>query len=214
MKPIKSGLFRRLAMALVILAISSIHASAQEQKCAAASGGAVEGMSNFVLTRPASPVPEITFSDGAGGERSLAEFRGKGVILNFWATWCAPCIREMPALDRLQAAVSGDGIEVVTLSEDRGGAAVVEKFFRKVQIRNLPAFIDIRGKALRKLGIIGLPTTILIDARGFEIGRVVGVAEWDTPEAMDFIRQCLTGGDQAIQTGSAHPPVSMAEPAA
>lgn len=210
----KNHLIPILAVVFVILAISSSHARAEEQKCMAAMEEAGEGMRNFSLTQPAVAVAEVSFDDGTGRLRSLAEYRGKGIVLNFWATWCAPCIREMPSLDRLQAALSGDGIEVLTLSEDRGGVPVVEAFFRKIQIRNLPAFIDSRGDALRKLAVVGLPTTILIDARGFEIGRVVGAAEWDTPDSVDFVRRCLMGADQATHTGTTPALALLVEPAA
>jgi thiol-disulfide isomerase/thioredoxin len=214
MNPKKNRLVPTLAVVFVILAISSPHARAEEQKCMAAMAAAGEGMRNFTPTQPLVPVAEVSFDDGTGRLRSLSEYRGRGVILNFWATWCAPCIREMPSLDRLQAAVSGDGIEVLTLSEDRGGAPVVDAFVRKIQVRNLPAFIDIRGRALRKLAVVGLPTTIFIDAGGFEVGRVVGAAEWDSSDSVDFVRQCLMGADRATLRRTAPALALPAEPAA
>lgn len=171
----------------VILVISPVHASTEGQKCTPAGGG----MGNFTLTKPPVPVPKAAFIDGSGRQRRLFEFRGKGVVLNFWATWCAPCIREMPALDRLQVELADDGVQVVTLSEDRGGSEVVKRFFGKIQIGNLPGFIDVRSRVLRAFGVVGLPTTILIDHGGMEIGRVVGAAEWDTADTVEFLKQCL-----------------------
>jgi thiol-disulfide isomerase/thioredoxin len=136
-------------------------------------------------------VRQVPFVEGADTARTIADYRGRAVVLNFWATWCAPCVREMPSLDRLQAEVSGEGIEVLTLSEDRGGAPVIKRFYKKLGIRNLPVLVDKRGEVLRKLRVRGLPTTLLIDARGNEVGRVVGPTEWDSPEALALVRGCL-----------------------
>ena len=171
----------------VIVVIYPPHASAEGGKCAAAGRGIV----NFQLTLPPRPVRQVPFIEGLDTARTIADYRGRAVVLNFWATWCAPCVREMPSLDRLQAEVSGEGIEVLTLSEDRGGAPVIERFYKKLGIRNLPVLVDKRGEVLRKLRVRGLPTTLLIDARGNEVGRVVGPAEWDSPEALALVRGCL-----------------------
>ena len=171
----------------VIVVISPPHASAEGGKCAAAG----RGIYNFQLTLPPRPVRQVPFVEGADTARTIADYRGRAVVLNFWATWCAPCVREMPSLDRLQAEVSGEGIEVLTLSEDRGGAPVIKRFYKKLGIRNLPVLVDKRGEVLRKLRVRGLPTTLLIDARGNEVGRVVGPVEWDSPEAIALVRGCL-----------------------
>lgn len=170
----------------MIVAISPPLASGEEAACAAAP----EVYPGFQATRPAVPAPDIAFIEDGTVERRLAEFRGRGVVLNFWATWCAPCVREMPALDRLQAQ-SGDAFAVLALSGDRGGAPVVAAFYDKVRIANLANLVDPGRKALRAMSIRGLPTTVLIDARGDEIGRVLGAAEWDAPEAIEFVRACL-----------------------
>ncbi len=194
---------------LVALAISVIvviyppHASAEGGKCAAAGRAIV----NFQPTLPPRPVRQVPFIEGLDTARTIADYRGRAVVLNFWATWCAPCVREMPSLDRLQAMVSGEGIEVLTLSEDRGGAPVIERFYKKLGIRNLPVLVDKRGEVLRKLRVRGLPTTLLIDAQGNEVGRVVGPTEWDSPEAIALVRGCLgplpqdrrPGADKALK---------------
>ena len=125
----------------VIVVISPPHASAEGGKCAAAG----RGIYNFQLTLPPRPVRQVPFVEGADTARTIADYRGRAVVLNFWATWCAPCVREMPSLDRLQAEVSGEGIEVLTLSEDRGGAPVIKRFYEKLGIRNLPVLVDKRG---------------------------------------------------------------------
>ena len=132
--------------------------------------------------------------DGDGAETGLADYSGQGIVLNFWATWCAPCVREMPALDRLREALIKDGVEVLALSGDRGGRSAVEPFYEKNGIRNLSILIDKGLAAARAMEVRGRPTTILIDGRGIEIGRLVGAAEWDMPESVDFLRDCLADG--------------------
>ena len=148
-------------------------------------------MPNFQATEPPRPLPDIPFLAGGKVERTIAAYGGKGVVLNFWATWCTPCVLEMPSIDRLHAAMAGEGIAVLTLSQDRNGAAAVERFFRWRGIKNLAADIDRHGKLFHTLEIPGLPTTLLVDAAGREVGRVVGPLEWDTPEALALVRSCL-----------------------
>ena len=132
-------------------------------------------------------VPELAFEDGQGGKHTLRQFRGKTVLLNVWATWCAPCREEMPALDRLQRKLGGSGLEVLALSIDTGGAAAVKQFYDELGIRSLAIYVDRSMRATGTLGAVGLPTTLLIDAEGREIGRRIGPAEWDGPEAVRLI---------------------------
>ena len=138
------------------------------------------------------PVPEIRFENGAGQSETLADFRGKVVLLNIWATWCAPCRKEMPMLDRLQAKLGGPNFTVVALSMDRGGLAVVKAFFAEIGIEHLALDIDTSSKAMFSLGVFGLPTTLLIDREGREVGRLIGPAEWNSPEMVSFIRGHFT----------------------
>ena len=146
---------------------------------------------NFAPSEP-KPVPELTFVDGVGNEVSLADFRGEVVVLNLWATWCAPCRREMPSLDRLQARFGGNGLEVIALSLDRGDVAKVREFYHELGISSLAIYHDPDGAAGRELGAPGLPTTILIDRAGQEVGRLLGPAEWDSDEALAVI-EALVG---------------------
>lgn len=136
-------------------------------------------------------VPEIAFTDGEGEPLTLDAWQGKIVLLNIWATWCGPCRAEMPTLDRLQAHLGGDRFEVVALSIDRAGVRVVAKFFEKIAIEHLRIFIDDSGKAARDLKVVGLPATLLIGRDGRELGRLVGPAEWDTPEMIAFIETVI-----------------------
>lgn len=146
---------------------------------------------NFAVHEMPKPLPEIQFEGGDGQQHALSGFRGKVLLLNIWATWCGPCRREMPTLNRLQAELGGPDFEVMALSIDRAGTDVVRKFYAEVGVTHLAMYIDNSGKAARELGAVGLPTTLLIDREGREIGRLVGPAEWDAPEMVAFIRNHL-----------------------
>jgi thiol-disulfide isomerase/thioredoxin len=142
---------------------------------------------NFTLHDRPKAVAAINFDDVQGRSRSLADFKGKVLLLNIWATWCAPCRREMPTLDRLQTALGGPDFEVVPLSIDRKGIEAVGKFYAEIGVRNLAIYIDVSGQAARQVGAVGLPITLLVDRGGYEIGRIVGPAEWDTPEIAEYL---------------------------
>ena len=146
----------------------------------------------FVMHETPQPLPEINFEDGSGEALTLASFKGRTVLLNVWATWCVPCREEMPTLDALEAALGGPGFEVVALSVDRAGPEVVRRFYTEIGIQHLNLYIDVSMKASFNLAAVGLPTTLLIDADGRELGRLVGPAEWDTPEMIAFLKTHLT----------------------
>ena len=148
---------------------------------------AQEPPKNFIFVDKPVPVAEITFDDAEGQARKLADFKGKVLLANIWATWCGPCRTEMPALDRLQARLGGSDFEVISVSIDRGGTETIRKFYSEIGVRNLAMYIDPSGQVLRQTRALGLPTTLLIDRNGQEIGRVTGPAEWDTPEITEFL---------------------------
>ena len=127
----------------------------------------------------------------AGGKAKLSDYRGKVVFINFWATWCAPCVREMPQLDRLKELVAANGVDVLAISEDRQGALVVKKFYAANKLHGLDILVDKGSKLIQSLKGRGLPTTVLFNKMSQEVGRVTGIAEWDSPEAVAFIRRCL-----------------------
>lgn len=147
---------------------------------------------NFIMHPAAKPVADIVFTDERGNSFSLRDFRGGLVLLNVWATWCGPCRKEMPTLDRLQATLGGERFQVVALSIDRGGVAVVQKFYAETGVRQLALFIDSTGRAASNLGFIGLPGTLLIDPQGREIGRLIGPAEWDSPDMLAFLQSQIS----------------------
>lgn len=132
------------------------------------------------------------FYDAAGNPRSLDDYRGKYVLLNFWALWCAPCREEMPALDRLDAAIGGN-FEVVTVATGRNSKAAVDKFFVEENLKNLPKLYDKSFALAQSMGVLGLPGSVFIDPNGNEVARVQGELVWDSPEAKTLIRAWMAG---------------------
>ncbi len=149
---------------------------------------------NFAVHEKPRSLPEVRFVNAEGRMLRLAEFRGKVVLLNIWATWCGPCRREMPTLDRLQAKLGGPVFEVIALSIDRAGIDAVKPFYEELKLQRLAIYVDRSAKVTRQLAVIGIPTTLLIDAEGREIGRLAGPAEWDAPAFVTFIESRLPKG--------------------
>jgi thiol-disulfide isomerase/thioredoxin len=133
-------------------------------------------------------LPAFGFTTASGEKRTLADYKGQGVVLNLWATWCGPCVKEMPALDQLARAVRDDRIAVLPLSSDRAGGAAVEPYFKDNGITSLPVLLDPDGDAARALKARGIPTTIIIDADGHERQRVEGAVDWAKPDVVAALR--------------------------
>ncbi len=148
---------------------------------------------HFKLEQNPRPAPATTFRDAAGREISLRDFRGRVVVLNFWATWCAPCIHEMPSLDRLAARFADRPFALVALNEDREGAEVAAPFIEKLGLRHTALYTDPGGAVQRAFEVRSLPTTIVFDAHGREVGRLVGPADWASPEALNLVEFYLRG---------------------
>jgi thiol-disulfide isomerase/thioredoxin len=145
---------------------------------------------------------------GPGGEKlTLAAFDGKVTLLNLWATWCAPCRQEMPALDRLQTALGGEDFAVVPVSIDTGGAERPAGFLKSVEVQNLPLYRDPSTEifeALRTRSLaLGLPVTVLLDRDGCRLGHMNGPAEWDSPEGQALIRAAIAAQEPQTTSGSA-----------
>lgn len=145
----------------------------------------------FKVKVDAPPTPTEPFRDGGGEEVTLADFKGKAVLVNLWATWCAPCVKELPLLARLQAKRGSDSFVVIALNLDRPGKANVPEFLKEADAAALEPFADPTLKMMRAFRVAGLPTTILLDAGGREVARREGEADWDKPEAWAAIQKAL-----------------------
>jgi thiol-disulfide isomerase/thioredoxin len=157
-----------------------------------------------ITTGEPKPVPGLRFFDLEGRETSVDAFRGEVVVLNLWATWCAPCREEMPSLSRLQARFADAPVRVVALSVDRAPAERVKEFMDTVGVSNLSVYRDPTVKAARLLKVLGLPATLLLDREGREVGRVLGIAEWDgaaAVAAVDRLLQAPPTGPDMVKTG-------------
>lgn len=139
-------------------------------------------MRKLAFHEEAKPVPAEVLTDLEGAEHGLAEWQGKWVVLNFWATWCAPCRKEMPSLDRL-ALTAGEDVAVVTVATGRNPPAAVRRFFDEIGVKNLPVLLDPKSALARQMGVIGLPLTVILNPEGQEVARLIGDAEWDGPDA-------------------------------
>lgn len=149
------------------------------------------------IVAPAAPraVPALAFKDSEGRDVTLEAFRGKVVLLNLWATWCAPCRKEMPALDRLEAAKGGADFAVIPVSLDLGSIDKPRAFLKDIKAERLPLYVDVTGKSLQALKSVGrgtgLPTTLILDRAGCEIAYLPGPAEWASDEAMKLVDAAL-----------------------
>jgi thiol-disulfide isomerase/thioredoxin len=177
------------AGATLLGALGAGQGHATQGGVAPAEAGRPKGLDR--LAPGAGPLPELAFTDAEGAPRSLADFRGRPLLVNLWATWCPPCVAEMPALDRLQAALGSEGLVVLALSSDRGGKAQVAPFYARTGVNALGIWLDPRGAASRAVGARGLPTTLLVDRAGREVGRLEGEAAWDHPDWVARLRQLL-----------------------
>ncbi len=153
------------------------------------SAAATEELVRLKLIEPPVAPPDLSFTDAEGHTHTLKEYVGKGVVLNLWATWCAPCIAEMPSLDRLAGTLADRGIVVLPLSSDHGGAAAVRQFYKQHAITRLPVLLDPDGNTTRALGVGGIPVTFIIDRKGLERARAEGSEDWNSDAAVQRVLQ-------------------------
>ncbi len=132
-------------------------------------------------------VPETSYLIEGGGSGTLGEYRGKVIVLNFWATWCPPCIEELPSLDRLAALHAGSHLAVITMAMDRASEEKIKAFHDEHGLGHLTIQRDPDMKLARSMRLFGLPTTFLVDHRGNVVAQLVGEAQWDTDEALAVI---------------------------
>lgn len=178
---------RPFAAALMFLLIAAGHGAPADDQTG---GSAGTRLGEFVPADPPQPAPEISFVDLTGETVGLTDFRGKLVLVNLWATWCEPCLREMPSLDRLQSRL-GERIAVVAVSQDRGGAKVVAPFIGKLELKSVKIYVDPKSAVGRAFGVQGLPTTLLVGREEKVLGRVEGAAEWDSPKILSVLEPFL-----------------------
>jgi thiol-disulfide isomerase/thioredoxin len=146
--------------------------------------------SRFVIAKTLQPIPPFVFKDAKGVTHDLKDFRGDYILLNLWATWCGPCVREMPSLNMLRSKIGIQNLRIIALNEDRDIASA-QAFYLRHDLKNLPIYNDDAGRVPAILQTPGLPTTFLIDRNGMEIGRIEGEADWTAPDTLAFLRARL-----------------------
>lgn len=153
-------------------------------------------MKKLVFHAEPQPASDKVFqlADGAG-EGTLADYEGKYVLLNFWATWCAPCRKEMPMLSALQTEFGGGAFQVVTLATGRNSPVGIQKFFDEIGVTNLPRHQDPKQAIARDMAVLGLPITVILDPQGWEIARLRGDADWNSDSARAIITTLLAQAD-------------------
>ncbi|WP_411817047.1 TlpA disulfide reductase family protein [Hyphococcus sp. DH-69] len=148
-------------------------------------------MEDFTYAFPPRGTPEIAFLH-EGSSKTLKDFRGKAVLVNLWATWCAPCLKELPSLDALQNTLSDKKFEVVAIASDPRGPDVAQDYLDRLEINHLKLYADPNLQfAFAMGGGDVLPVSILYDAKGQEVGRLIGEADWQSPEALALVRSVL-----------------------
>jgi thiol-disulfide isomerase/thioredoxin len=148
-------------------------------------------MAPLVVRPQPVDLPPLTFTDASGKPVTLADFSGKIVLLNIWATWCVPCREEMPALDKLDTKLGGKDFQVVAVNIDKGGADKAAAFLNEIGVTHLALYTDPSGKLFATLKAVGMPTTLIVDRNGREIARLVGPADWSSPEAVKVIEAAI-----------------------
>jgi thiol-disulfide isomerase/thioredoxin len=195
LKALRSTLILALILgtsALALLLVSSWRSEPAKPPAVALGTPQDAALGEFTPLDPPGPAPPLAFSERGGTSRQLADFRGQWLLVNLWATWCAPCVREMPSLDRLQAQLGGR-LHVLAISEDRKGAEVVDPFLTNLELKALTIYLDPAAHAPQAFKIRGLPTSFLIDPDGALRGRLEGAAEWDSPKMLALIERYLAG---------------------
>ncbi|WP_411892095.1 TlpA family protein disulfide reductase [Yoonia sp. SDW83-1] len=179
---------RKLLSALLYTAIAAVANAGHADDIAALREG---DMRKLIVHSAPVAGSDVPFTAEDGSEMTLAAYEGKYVVLNFWATWCAPCRKEMPMLSAMQAQLGGDTFEVVTIATGRNPRPAMERFFAEIEVDNLPLHTDARQSLARSLGVLGLPVTLILNPEGQEIARLQGDADWSSDSAYAIIEALL-----------------------
>jgi thiol-disulfide isomerase/thioredoxin len=174
----------RIIVAMIVLVASTLGGAAQTPHEPDLKPG------EFIPAAAPQPAPEMSFDGLDGKPVALADFKGKLLIFNLWATWCHPCVKEMPSLAKLQARL-GRGLAVLAVSEDRGGADVVKPFVAKLDVDAMTIGLDPKGEAMHALHPRGLPISLVIGADGTVLGTIEGAADWDSDELTERLTKLL-----------------------
>ena len=166
---------------MLLLALSAATADAENLR-----------LGEFIPVSPPQPAPQVAFTDAEGRPASLADFAGAPTLVNLWATWCQPCLKEMPSLERMQAKLAGR-LTVAAVSQDRAGAKVVNPFVAEQKLQGLKIYLDPKGDVARAFEVRGLPTSIMLDRAGRVVGKVEGPAEWDSDKMLAVVAPFLAG---------------------
>jgi thiol-disulfide isomerase/thioredoxin len=147
------------------------------------------------MTSKPMMMPDLAFDDGNGNAKKLSDWKGRTVLLNLWATWCVPCRKEMPALERLEAKMGSDKFQVVAVNIDTRDPEKPKNFLKEANLTKLGNFSDAKAKVfqdLKSIGLaLGMPTSVLIDAKGCQIANMAGPAEWDSDDAVKLIQATI-----------------------
>jgi thiol-disulfide isomerase/thioredoxin len=181
---------RRLMLAGALAALA-LPATAQRSRAGVDPELVKGSMARFTLAKAPKTLPNLEFQDAGGKPVRLEDFRGKVVLINFWATWCAPCVKEMPSLDSLQGALPKDRFVVLPLSIDGPSKPKVEPFYKERKLKQLGIYFDKGRKTMQSLDVTLLPTSVLVDPARREVGRIEGDADWDTPEAIALMKAAM-----------------------
>ena len=189
-----TSLLGLVAVGAVTYFVGPAPASRPPGSASALASARVSAPESLAVHDAARVLPPIQFAS-ASGERSLADFRGRVVVLNLWATWCPPCREEMPTLDALQAELGGEDLAVVALSVDQAGPEIVRDFYADTGVKHLGVYNDASMGVMADVRARGVPTTLVLDRRGREIARLTGSTDWSSPRMLRYLRGVIEAGD-------------------
>ncbi|SFD64612.1 TlpA disulfide reductase family protein [Roseivivax sediminis] len=181
---------KRVLALYTALTLLAIPAAADIEAAQALADGDMKKLTFHSEPNPAGTADFETFD---GEPASLSDYEGKWALVNFWATWCAPCRKEMPMLSELQTELGGEDFEVVTIATGRSPRPAMQSFFEDIGVDNLPTLRDPNSALAREMAVLGLPITVILNPEGDEIARLQGDAEWDSDVAKDMLRTLIGG---------------------